>query len=121
MAAAPGDQRPRQEFVADCSRQLKILAMDMGVPVIALSQLNRGAAQGERMPVISDMRESGALEQDADAVILLHREIMGDNRGNLTMIVGKNRNGSTGACELQFWGHYCMAMDPGATPYRSAA
>jgi replicative DNA helicase len=111
MSASAGDKRSRQEFVADMSRQLKQLAMEMNVPVIALSQLNRGAAQADRMPTISDLRESGAIEQDADVVILLHRDIMGDNRGDLTMIVGKNRNGTTGMADMQFWGHYCSIFD----------
>lgn len=111
MAAPVGDTRSRQEFVADMSRQLKILAMQMNVPVIALSQLNRGAAQVDRMPTISDLRESGAIEQDADVVILLHRDILGDNKGDMTMIVGKNRNGTTGMADMQFWGHYCSIFD----------
>ncbi|WP_171046684.1 replicative DNA helicase [Pseudarthrobacter sp. NamE5] len=115
MAQAPGDKRPRQEFVADMSRQLKILAMEMKVPVIALSQLNRGSTQREdKMPQISDMRESGAIEQDADVVMLLHREIMGENKGDLALLVAKNRNGSTNIAELSFWGHYSMALDKGS-------
>ena len=117
MTQQPGDKRARHEFVADMSRQLKIMAMDMQVPVIALSQLNRGSTQREdKMPQISDMRESGAIEQDADVVILLHREIMGDNRNDLSMLVAKNRHGATGLAELQFWGHYSKALDKGLTP-----
>ncbi|MGY2747244.1 replicative DNA helicase [Arthrobacter sp. UYCu723] len=115
MAQAPGDKRPRQEFVADMSRQLKILAMEMKVPVIALSQLNRGSTQREdKRPAISDMRESGAIEQDADVVILLHREIMGETKGDLELLVAKNRNGQTNMAQLDFWGHYSMALDKGA-------
>jgi replicative DNA helicase len=115
MSPPPGDKRPRHEFVADMSRQLKILAMEMQVPVVALSQLNRGSTQREdKMPQISDLRESGAIEQDADVVILLHREIMGDTRGDLSMLVAKNRNGSTNVAELDFHGHYSMALDKGA-------
>lgn len=117
MSQPHGDKRPRHEFVADMSRQLKIMAMDMQIPVIALSQLNRGSTQREdKMPQISDMRESGAIEQDADVVILLHREIMGDNRNDLSMLVAKNRHGATGLAELQFWGHYSKALDRGLTP-----
>lgn len=117
MSQAPGDKRPRHEFVADMSRQLKIMAMDMQVPVIALSQLNRGSTQREdKMPQISDMRESGAIEQDADVVLLLHREIMGDSRNDLSVLVAKNRHGATGLAELAFWGHYSKALDPGVTP-----
>ena len=112
-----GDKRARHEFVADMSRQLKIMAMDMEVPVIALSQLNRGSTQREdNMPKISDIRESGAVEQDADVVILLHREIMGDKRGDLSMLVAKNRHGATGLAEMDFWGMYSQVLDKGVSP-----
>lgn len=117
MSQPHGDKRPRHEFVADMSRQLKIMAMDMQIPVIALSQLNRASEQRQdKMPVISDLRESGAVEQDADVVILLHREIMGPSRGDLKMLVAKNRHGSTGVADLQFWGHYSKALDQGVSP-----
>lgn len=117
MAQPHGDKRPRHEFVADMSRQLKIMAMDMQIPVIALSQLNRASeSRNDKMPMLSDLRESGAVEQDADVVILLHREIMGDNRNDLSMLVAKNRHGATGLAELQFWGHYSKALDKGITP-----
>ena len=122
MSQPPGDNRPRHEFVSDMSRQLKILAMEMKIPVVALSQLNRGSTQREdKMPTISDLRESGSIEQDADVVILLHREIMGEKRGDLAMLVAKNRNGATNVAHLQFWGHYSMALDPGTLPRAAAA
>lgn len=122
MSQPHGDKRPRHEFVADMSRQLKIMAMDMQVPVIALSQLNRASEQRQdKMPMLSDLRESGAVEQDADVVILLHREIMGEKRDDLSMLVAKNRHGATGLAELTFWGHYSKAMDPGVIPSRVAA
>lgn len=117
MSQPVGDKRPRHEFVADMSRQLKIMAMDMQVPVIALSQLNRASeSRNDKMPMLSDLRESGAVEQDADVVILLHREIMGDLRNDLSMLVAKNRHGATGLAQLQFWGQYSKALDPGVTP-----
>jgi len=122
MAQPPGDKRPRHEFVSDMSRQLKILAMDMRIPIVALSQLNRGSTQREdKMPTIADLRESGSIEQDADVVILLHREIMGEKRGDLAMLVAKNRNGATNVAHLSFWGHYSMALDPGTLPRSAAA
>lgn len=122
MAQPPGDKRPRHEFVSDMSRQLKILAMDMRIPVVALSQLNRGSTQREdKMPTIADLRESGSIEQDADVVLLLHREIMGDKRGDLAMLVAKNRNGATDVAQLQFWGHYSMALDKNVMPRAVAA
>ena len=107
MSQPPGDKRPRHEFVADMSRQLKILAMDMQVPVIALSQLNRSSeAREDKRPGLHDLRESGAIEQDADVVILLHREIMGDKSGDITFSIAKNRHGRTGPVELQFAGRH---------------
>jgi replicative DNA helicase len=122
MAQPAGDSRPRHEFVSDMSRQLKILAMDLKIPVVALSQLNRGSTQREdKMPTISDLRESGSIEQDADVVILLHREIMGEKRGDLAMLVAKNRNGATDVANLTFWGHYSLALDPGVMPRQAAA
>ncbi|MGK3957877.1 replicative DNA helicase [Arthrobacter sp. R4] len=121
MAQPHGDKRPRHEFVADMSRQLKIMAMDMQIPVIALSQLNRASeSRQDKMPMLSDLRESGAVEQDADVVILLHREIMGETRDDLSMLVAKNRHGATGLAELTFWGHYSKALDQGITPQAAA-
>ncbi|OIH81939.1 hypothetical protein BLJ79_21505 [Arthrobacter sp. UCD-GKA] len=112
MSQQPGDKRARHEFVADMSRQLKVMAMELGVPVIALSQLNRGStARDDQRPKISDLRESGAVEQDADAVILLHREIDTDKKGEIDMLVGKNRNGPTGSTSMQFSGHYASIQD----------
>lgn len=112
MAQQPHDKRPRQEFVADLSRQLKIMAMELDVPVIALSQLNRGSTSREdQRPKISDLRESGAVEQDADVVILLHREIDTDNKYEIHMLVGKNRNGPTGATSMEFIGHHANVRD----------
>lgn len=122
MSPARGDKRPRHEFVADVSRQLKLLAMEMHVPVIALSQLNRASEQRlDKMPQLSDLRESGAVEQDADVVILLHREIMGDARNELSLLVAKNRHGRTDTARLQFWGHYSMVLDDGVLPRSEAA
>lgn len=121
MAQPHGDKRPRHEFVADMSRQLKIMAMDMQIPVIALSQLNRASeSRQDKMPMLSDLRESGAVEQDADVVILLHREIMGETRDELSMLVAKNRHGATGLAELTFWGHYSKALDQGVNPHALA-
>lgn len=122
MSPGPGDRRDRHEFVADMSRQLKILAMDLQVPVIALSQLNRsGEGREPREPKLSDLRESGAIEQDADVVILLHREIMGDKKSDMYMLVAKNRHGSTNVAELSFWGHYSEIREKTTSYYGAAA
>lgn len=110
MTAARGDSRKRHEVVADFSRNLKILARDLHVPVIALSQLNRESTSREdKSPRISDLRESGAVEQDADVVILLHRELVGPASTEMKMLVAKNRQGRTGPLTLDFFGHYSEA------------
>jgi replicative DNA helicase len=122
MQQPPGDNRPRHEYVSDMSRSLKILAMEMNIPVIALSQLNRGSTQREdKMPTISDLRESGSIEQDADVVMLLHRETMGENSGDMSILIAKNRRGTTGLAKLAFWGHYCSVYDEGVSPLRAVA
>lgn len=107
MSQAPQDKRGRQDFVADMSRQLKLLAMDMQVPVLMLSQLNRQSEnRDDKMPRISDLRESGAVEQDSDVVILLHRELGGPGAEKLLLSVAKNRHGQIRAAELAFAGHF---------------
>ncbi len=98
----------RQQEVAELSRQLKGLARTLNVPVIVLSQLNRGVTAGrkEHTPMLSDLRESGAIEQDADLVMLVHRpgyyqDAAEDVDKNLAqIIIAKQRNGSTGTVEL---------------------
>lgn len=111
MAQAPADKRARHEFVADMSRGLKLMALDLNVPVIMLSQLNRlSTAREDKRPALSDLRESGAIEQDSDVVILLHRDTTDAYKADrLEMIVAKNRHGRPGSCELTFAGHYSEA------------
>lgn len=106
----------RQQEVSEFSRALKLLAKELQVPVIALSQLNRGPEQrADKMPAISDLRESGSLEQDADMVILLHRESAyeKDNprAGEADLIVAKHRNGPTRTVTVAFHGHYSRFAD----------
>lgn len=97
--------------VADFSRQLKIMAKDMSVPVIALSQLNRNSeATTLSVPKLSDLRESGSIEQDADVVILLRREGEFPNE-TLVMDVAKNRHGKTGEVRLAWDGGYSRAVE----------
>lgn len=118
-----GESKPRQEEIAGFSRQLKLLAKEFEVPVIVLSQLNRASEQrADRMPAIADLRESGAIEQDADVVILLHRESAYDRdsprHGEIDLIVAKNRHGRTGVATLAFQGHYGRMVDMGGfDPY----
>jgi len=98
----------RQQEVAEFSRALKLLAKELEVPVIAISQLNRGPEQRtDKRPQMSDLRESGSIEQDADVVILLHRDRSDpDREGEADVIVAKHRNGPTKDIVLAFQGHY---------------
>jgi replicative DNA helicase len=100
----------RQEQIAKISRRLKTLARELEVPVIALSQLNRAVESREdRRPRMADLRESGAIEQDADLVLLLHRPDyydVNDQPGISELIVAKNRNGATGSVKLTFLKHF---------------
>ncbi|YCA49690.1 replicative DNA helicase [Microbacterium sp. JZ70] len=105
----------RQQEVSEFSRALKLLAKEIQVPVIALSQLNRGPEQRQdKRPQVSDLRESGSIEQDADMVMLLHRPSVydkNDNPGGAEIIVAKHRNGPTANIEVAFQGHYSRFAD----------
>ncbi len=106
----------RQQEVSEFSRALKLLAKELGVPVIAISQLNRQAEQTkDKKPEISHLRESGSLEQDADVVILLHREDIGNRdhprAGEADIILAKQRNGPTGTIVVSFQGMYSRFMN----------
>ncbi|MDF2441941.1 MAG: replicative helicase [Subtercola sp.] len=106
----------RQQEVSEFSRALKLMAKELQVPVIALSQLNRGPEQrADKKPALSDLRESGSLEQDADMVILLHRESAyeKDNprAGEADLIVAKHRNGPTATVTVGFHGHFSRFAD----------
>jgi replicative DNA helicase len=106
----------RQQEVSEFSRALKLLAKELEVPVIALSQLNRGPEQRtDKKPAMSDLRESGSIEQDADMVILLHREDAYEREspraGEADLIVAKHRNGPTDVITVAFQGHYSRFVD----------
>ena len=106
----------RQLEVSEFSRQIKLLAKELELPVIALSQLNRGPEQrSDKRPMMSDLRESGSLEQDADMVILLHREDIYEKEspraGEADLIVAKHRNGPTAEITVSFQGHYSRFVD----------
>ena len=106
----------RQQEVSEFSRALKLLAKELNVPVIAISQLNRGPEQrADKKPALSDLRESGSLEQDADMVILLHRESAYEaenpSAGTADFIVAKHRNGPTRTITVGFHGHFSRFVD----------
>ncbi len=106
----------RQQEVSEFSRALKLMAKELRVPVVALSQLNRGPEQrADKKPALSDLRESGSLEQDADMVILLHRESAYEKEnpraGEADFIVAKHRNGPTDTITVGFHGHFSRFAD----------
>lgn len=126
MTASGMRYNSRQEEVSLISRSLKGLAKDLNVPVLALSQLNRGVESREgvegKRPQLSDLRESGAIEQDADMVIFLHRpEYYGilqsedgftDYRGKAEVIIAKHRKGATGIVRMDFKGQFTRFENP---------
>lgn len=106
----------RQQEVSEFSRSLKLLAKELNIPVIAISQLNRNSEQKtDKKPEISHLRESGSLEQDADVVILLHREDMGikdhPRAGEADIILAKQRSGPTDTVPVLFQGMYSRFMN----------
>lgn len=106
----------RQLEVSEFSRQMKLLAKELDVPVVALSQLNRGPEQRtDKKPMLADLRESGSLEQDADVVILLHRDdaynSQSERLGEADFIIAKHRNGPTKTIQTVFQGHYSRFVD----------
>jgi replicative DNA helicase len=103
---------PRHEQVAQFSRELKLLAKELGVPVVALSQLNRQSEQAtDKRPTKAHLRESGAVEQDADVIALLWLDPSEEHHGEIAFIVDKNRQGRCGDIYLQWAPHYARARD----------
>ena len=106
----------RQNEVAENSRLLKILAKELDVPVIALSQLSRASeTRTDHRPILSDLRDSGSIEQDADIVMFLYRDEYynpeSDKKNIAECIIAKYRNGSTGTVDIGWRGEFTKFMD----------
>lgn len=111
LMQGPAKSESRQQEISEISRSLKALARELNVPIVAISQLSRAVEQrSDRRPQLSDLRESGAIEQDADLVILLLREEYynptEENKGIAEVIIAKQRNGPVGNLKLAFIGEY---------------
>ncbi len=116
LMSSPKRTENRQQEVSEISRNLKLLAKELEVPVVALSQLNRSPEQrADKRPQLSDLRESGSIEQDADLVIMLHRDDLYEKEspraGEADFIVAKHRNGPTDTITVAFQGHYSRFVD----------
>ncbi len=117
LMTSPATRRQdnRQQEVAEISRSLKLLAKELKVPILALSQLNRNPeARADKRPQLSDLRESGSLEQDSDVVMFIHRDDLDpEKKREAELILAKHRNGPTGSIRLSF--------EPSLTQFRNAA
>ena len=117
LMSSGGNEENRVQEISQISRQLKVLARDLDVPVIALSQLSRAVeSRTDKRPLLSDLRESGSIEQDADLVMFIYRDDYylkeaSEKPGQAELIVAKHRNGAVGHVDLAFMPHYTTFAD----------